>query len=189
MSAVIIVLARGAELCELGGRNAWAPPGPAWVLVAPDGLPLLQGRRSTSARTALCGAILSDPPDDAWCGSAEELAGFLAPIVGSHCTICHGSGSCDDIECDCEPPETFRARIRGVDFGARPLAVLRELLHASAPLAPARAWLSAPLTFPRRPDGSDPGAFPVLVVDLDGWRWCLAPLISDEGDVSVGVTL
>lgn len=191
MSAIVIAHAWGAELCTVGGRNAWAQSPPAWVLVAPNGLPLLPGR-STSASDALCEAILSDPPADAWRGTAEELGAAIAPVAGRHCAVCRGSGQSSDDEdtwaCECVPPRSPVARIRGTSFGPQQLAVLREVLHTLPPQTAVRAWLSAPLDFGSRRKGSAWGSHPILVVDFDGWRFGLAPRLADDA-ARVEVTL
>lgn len=191
MSAIVIAHAWGAELCTVGGRNAWAQSPPAWVLVAPDGLPVISVRATPDSR-ALCEAILSDPPADAWRGTAADLGAAIAPVAGRHCVTCRGSGqSFHDDEtwaCECVPPRSPVARIRGVSFGPQQLAVLREILHTLAPSTRACAWLSAPLDFGSRRGGAPRGAHPVLVVGFDGWRFGLAPQIADDAE-RVEVTL
>jgi len=198
---VIPAHAFGGSAYRVGGRGAFSAHR-AWIVVSPDPAPDT-GRDLEGAETVR--AVLEAPPPGARHSTAGELGATLAPVVGAHCSTCEGllwrrctadtheSGhcpACDDggeTPCECTPPRNRVALIRGERYGAAMLVVLRELLHIAGAMAPVSAWVSrCAADAGRRVTVLRAG---LLVVDIGGWRYALAPMVPHDSDDVVEVTL
>ena len=182
----------GGSPYRVGGRAAVSSH-PSWVVVSPEVVGD-EGRDLTGDATIR--AVLSPIPGDAWRGTAGELAARLAPVVGGHCVACDDAGyrqcmhdlsddgdcpECDgvgEVRCGCLPPRERTAVIRGERYDAHRLLVLRGMLHYAGTRRATAAWVSSISVY--RLDGAAELRAGVLVVDVDGWRYALAPLRPDD---------
>lgn len=188
--------------CVAAGRPLWTDR--RWAILGPEGTPVDRYARPLRLDSSPGWSAMTAPvPDDAWRGTARELAALLAPAVGEHCPVCDDLGElacsqCRDgcVACDgegvawcgCRPPGARFVVIRGARHAATLLMPLRGLLHgAGAAALVAVWWAEMPLPVPGPDDATRP--MPVLVVDVSSWRYALPPALPTPGDELVEVSL